>query len=181
MSHPPQDCPPNICETPFSVTAAWIRWTQAELFPALLCSAAPCRFDISFRPLENLYSTSSSFSFLLFINSLQHFTTNTDSYRAMLTLVSSENKATCLLCHVQLCLGFCLATQRASVFCHICIHFTLLWKQYHKDTMSFDCVYGCVADSYHTQWFFHALCQMFWWFYYLCCHRNKSALHKSLV
>lgn len=73
--------------------------------------------------------------------------------------VSSENKARPLLRHVQLCLGFFyLAVQRASQFCRICIHFTLLWKQYCIDAVSFDCVYDCIPKSSNHPLMLYAEC-----------------------
>lgn len=104
MSRPLWDCPPKLCGTRFSTTAAWFSWTQAKMFPELLCSAAPCTFDISFHPQQNLASR--RYLSCLLLNSLYHVTTNTDGYRAMWMLVSSENKARWLLRRVQLCLGF---------------------------------------------------------------------------
>lgn len=147
MSQSLQDCPAKLCETRFSATAAWFSWTQAKMFPVLLGSAAPCRFDISFHPRQNLASRPALTRLLL--NSLYHITTNTDSYRARWTLVSSENKARCCFAMYSFVWVFCLATQRASVFCHICIHFTLWWKQYHINTLCFYFVYDCSPESSH--------------------------------
>lgn len=72
MSQSLQDCPAKLCETRFSTTAAWFSWTQAKMFPVLLGSAAPCRFDISFHPRQNLASRPALTRLLL--NSLYHIT-----------------------------------------------------------------------------------------------------------
>lgn len=146
MSRPLWDCPPKLCGTRFSTTAAWFSWTQAKMFPELLCSAAPCTFDISFHPQQNLASRR-----CLLLNSLYHVPTNTDGYRAMWMLVSSENKARWLLRRVQLCLGFLSCHSKGIVFCHICIHFTLSWTQNRRETVCFYCVYDCLPESYHTK------------------------------